>query len=721
MKISNHIRTLFLLVAFATKTELVCCFIPETSLCWRTWNSGEKNQNAQDQRHQILSPQRHTERARFFLFSSSNGNENGFYYGENNSVDPVQDMQISRQREALVKAKLKISESLVSLELLGKGSLPTTAGSNRNQTCFVLTAEGVTNGSDGLSNPLPALMVPLDNDNQIRLIEASYAKQDLTPPVLLRLNALAVNRDEGLFDNIPWSIWTIDPLGRNRDAAGNPIDAKFHFGKRDAYNVMLGKDWGRSFVQQIRNNVDQKEEKDAETESEDVLMRRLLELQLREARMDLAECDYQIAIAKTMDESWALEDERAILASRVASMEEQMQQIKDQESSSNGIVDRVLENLETRRDVAPYRGATGYSPKREAMDDRPYTSPYDMFKTILKDQLKAEVIGALLENTSLLEGTTVLGGVLVLRRITARKSTVIAGEALSVSDKYEDYGNDGILGGETFVVECDVDEAFGMSLACGVPLQVEQSIWENSSLMVQATNIDQSSRKLNKWESVDPRVSFLVEGQAGNQSATERVAPLRSPRSTGSLFDAVVNPPETDSTDLFPTDNPIQSIKQLDNLSNEDKARTLLSLSNFEGRLPRPRALRESEESGEKMNALDRLLLPLIDEGVRREFYIRQAIENGDFELAQELESSKSMRQIAKEKAQRAEEAGEPEVSDYWKKEVELYSSLRADVTQDEGSYSRFLDRDEWYERERRKSAARVDRKKFGNLLDGIE
>ena len=48
-------------------------------------------------------------------------------------------------------------------------------------------------------------------------------------------------------------------------------------------------------------------------------------------------------------------------------------------------------------------------------------------------------------------------------------------------------------------------------------------------------------------------------------------------------------------------------------------------------------------------------------------------------------------------------------------------ASLRADVTQDEGSYSRFLDRDEWYERDRQATAKRIKKSDFGNLLDGIE
>ena len=60
-------------------------------------------------------------------------------------------------------------------------------------------------------------------------------------------------------------------------------------------------------------------------------------------------------------------------------------------------------------------------------------------------------------------------------------------------------------------------------------------------------------------------------------------------------------------------------------------------------------------------------------------------------------------------------------VTDQWESEAEFLASLRADVTQDEGSYSRFLDRDDWYERERRATAKRVNKSSFGNLLDGIE
>ena len=76
---------------------------------------------------------------------------------------------------------------------------------------------------------------------------------------------------------------------------------------------------------------------------------------------------------------------------------------------------------------------------------------------------------------------------------------------------------------------------------------------------------------------------------------------------------------------------------------------------------------------------------------------------------------------MAKEKAEEARASGSDDVAEYWESEAGVYEGIRADVTQDEGSYTRFLDKDEWYERERLAQARRVNRKNFGTLLDGIE
>jgi hypothetical protein len=77
-------------------------------------------------------------------------------------------------------------------------------------------------------------------------------------------------------------------------------------------------------------------------------------------------------------------------------------------------------------------------------------------------------------------------------------------------------------------------------------------------------------------------------------------------------------------------------------------------MSNFEGKLPRPRVLRTIDNTA-RSNPLDDLLLPLVDESVRRQYRIRDAELRGDTELVRELQNEKSRRQVAKEKAQQAE------------------------------------------------------------------
>ena len=73
------------------------------------------------------------------------------------------------------------------------------------------------------------------------------------------------------------------------------------------------------------------------------------------------------------------------------------------------------------------------------------------------------------------------------------------------------------------------------------------------------------------------------------------------------------------------------------------------------------------------------------------------------------------------EKAQRAREEGLDEKAAQLEEEADLYKALRADITQDESAYDRFLDRDEWYERETRARLKRLDKSKFGTLLDGVD
>lgn len=643
-------------------------------------------------------------------------------------MDRIYAYRDEQTRAALVQALVQPEQDvLMELNLVGCTKLPTT--NNDAVPCLVLSPDANS----------PSLLLPITQP-QLKLLSFAYAEKRLSKSVCLTLNPLLVNRDDGLFDNLPWSTWTVDPQKRNRDASSQTIDPKFHLGKRDAYNRFMGKDWkGRSISlgnMALRLKYMLEDDKDGDEEdSSQVLGRRVLDLQIRELQMELAEWDYQVAVSRNNrpTEVPYLENSRQECQDRLESAQEALAALEQSsESSLTDILDMIAAmTTEDGRNAAPYRGAMGYAPLLDTKDNvetsaLPYTSPYDLLKEIIGDQLNAEVIGAVLENTSLLEGTLVLGGAIVLRRKTPKKTMTINGEKLSVNDEEEDYGNQGIKGGETILVECDGDEAVGMSLACKVPIRVEQSIFGRSSLRTIPVLKDEESKNvydaLPLWELQDKEFSLLVEGQARNQSNAEQTSPLRIARTTSSLYDSMFEPSSgssSSSSTMFPIDNPIQSLAQYDALSNADKARTLMSLSNFDGKLPRPRALRQSSEGS--ANPLDQLLLPLVDESVRRQYMIRDAELRQDEAALQKLQSEKSNRQVAKEKAEQAREAGSEDVADWWENEAELYSSLRADVTQDEGSYNRFLDKDEWYERERLARVKRIKKSSFGSLLDGIE
>lgn len=364
----------------------------------------------------------------------------------------------------------------------------------------------------------------------------------------------------------------------------------------------------------------------------------------------------------------------------------------------------------------------GYAPILDSKEDidgsnLPCTSPFDLLKEILEDQLNARVIGCVLENTSLLRGNIVLGGAIILQRIIPRKTTTLGGEEVEYKEYEEDFGNEDILGGETLIVECDGDEAIGVALAYDVPLKVEASILQQASVLAEPletknTQPDHIIETLPMWRPVDSDMTLQVEGDIADE---KQASPISIPRTTTTLFDSIFEEKPPGSS-LFPSDTPIKSLDDLDCLTNEDKAKTLLEMSNFSGLLPRPRLVRTSER-----NPLDELLLPLIDEPVRRQYRIREAERRGDSELVAELKASKTKLQKARENAEAARSKGAGDAADKWESEAELLESLRADVTQDEGSYSRFLDRDDWYERDRQAVAKRVKKSSFGNLLDGIE
>ena len=98
----------------------------------------------------------------------------------------------------------------------------------------------------------------------------------------------------------------------------------------------------------------------------------------------------------------------------------------------------------------------------------PFSSPFEMMKEIINEQLNADVIGCIIEDTSLFTGSTIFGGGVVIKRRGRKKKLQLNGEEVEFNDDEDDYGNDGIQKGEVMLVECDSDEAIGIGLNCDV-------------------------------------------------------------------------------------------------------------------------------------------------------------------------------------------------------------------------------------------------------------
>jgi hypothetical protein len=713
---------------------------------------------------------------------------------------------------------LQLQLDLIELECLGRTHLPQWKRNDYDDEridCCVLGASKSQTYQQ--KQQQSCLLLPIANPSHFQLLEWIRRKNKkqqqsyISKQQLLTLNGIVLNRDRGLFDNLPYE-WCQQT--NTVDAANNPIERKFQLGKRIFYNQMAGQDWYRDWemplmafpsssgtpattritstspmIQDLwkqlqsqlttmplistkRNNNTQSKEDNDNNQSNDngtmilyddfddesftksvllenrsnniidtektttttlprALMKRILELRIREIAMDIADVESQMAQKKQMQQiSSTADDEIANLQQQQTSLQAQMNQYRLQLSnlslSSNGKAFSSSSSMdvlvgEYNNNVPSERKDLDKNARRQ---NKKYSSPYHFLQHLVNELMQAEIIGGFLENASLIHSESssssssaavTLGGGIVLQKKsrTNAKTTVetILGERVVIRDDPSDAESIPV------VVECDADEAVGLCTALGIPLLylVDESMMTESSKLsswvAMTKDIDN-----DVWKPVDDApLSILYEGQ--KVPANVSAAPVRLPLFS-SLDDAGGVPTTTSSSSLplFPTDNPIKSLSAYDALSMEDKARVLVTLSNFNGReqrLPRPRNLRNDP------TLLDELLVPLIDESVRSQYRIRQAQKNGDLEEMQRLQASRSRRVLAQQRAEDLYARGDIETAQYYESEAAFLESLRADPTQDEGSYSRFLDRDEWYERNRRRNVP--DKSKFGNLLDGVE
>ena len=710
--------------------------------------------------------------SKLILYNSANAND-GLIFEKNLQKKIVEQLFCSSKISSSLPNSDKRSRRMIELSLAGIGAIDAEASNDtkkksiaKDTFCIFLAPPQYLLAE---SQPFPAIAVPISSNKQskksiLNLLKSAYVNEPMSKSRCLLLNSIFVNRDGSLFDSIPWSTWTIG--SHTKDAAGNPIDKKYHFGKRDAYQRFMGKDWpGRSLsygnlAQKILYLLGDKEDKNTIDQDEvQILAKRILEVECQELRVAIADVEQKLAITRNGNTENVndIKTQIVMLESSIENLmndldmkETALQNLEEQTSIINSLLEEVV-NLSTNNDTmaAPYRGAYGFAPLIDSKSDMmensilPYRGPYDLLNEILDDQLNANVIGLVLEDTWILDDRVMIGGSCVMQRKRDKKKVIIDGEEVEFFDDEEDEDEDEdedineneldelvneesgnskkkktVKGGDVFIAECDADEAIGLSLSMGSYIQIEKELWENMNFM--ACKVERSLDDPN----VSPTLAeiqilkedeFKIEKVDNTSRQDEKLDEEKQsfvPKTTSSFFSSSADGNSEPNTN---SDVPIQSLSQLDNLGNSEKAKILLSLGSFRqsnSKLPRPRTLRNNP------NILTELLLPYIDESVRRQYNIREAKRNDDMETVKALEQQKSRRQEAKELA---DSSDDEDMKNMWEEESDFYASLRADVTQDEGSYSRFLDKDDWYERDRIKRAKNVNKSSFGTLLDGLE
>jgi hypothetical protein len=729
------------------------------------------------------------------------------------------------------------SRQLMELDFLGVGTMsvpvlvenPNSKGTTdtnstaeikmESRPCLFLAKASTGTTKKGTRSTIKeALPIPMSQERYrqfLPLLVATRHNVPMSKTKCLQLNSILINRDNGLFDGLPWAEWTIlSSSNRDFDATGkNRAAKKFRTGKKDAFDRFMGKDWpGRSWslgnlAQKALNEMkggaptarkgDETASKNAEgcSEEDDVLdtppstfnkeslLRRVLEMDLKEAKSELAEAEqiFAVHVREHGDEVEASElvplsidfvfQERLQYQQSLVNAQQRVKETTqallglsnnttdgstgdkkgrneggtrntkldmEAQPSSEGItgllesiVERSLRAIDGKNNTAPYRGAYGYAPTIDTWDEMsgksvdqiyPYKGPMNLLMEILGTQLRSTVVGTVLENASLEQGAVQLGGAGVLQRRPppkgSRGTTVLGGEMVDVpveNSKTERY-NDEVQTGDVRIVECDTEEAVVWAMATDRSVSIDPSLYEALSVpldrvMLNRKDDDTSAVKEGTaealpWVVVNERAleERYQNSETSSSSSTKKTSTSsesnsdRRPQTTSALFGGGNN---GSSDSMFASSaivDKIQSAEELDAMSISNKARILQETDSFKGTLPRPRVLRLS---GGSSAPIDRLMLPLMDEAVRNQVLIRDAEARGDMAIANQLRRQRSRRHVAKDLAQSSTADDNSALANVWQEEADLAKSLRADVTQDEGSYSRFLDKDEWYERDR--------------------
>ena len=199
-------------------------------------------------------------------------------------------------------------------------------------------------------------------------------------------------------------------------------------------------------------------------------------------------------------------------------------------------------------------------------------------------------------------------------------------------------------GSSPLIVECFADEAVGLALAAGVDVLTERSLLEVFSRtarfgLERRTSVAPLKMRLQVVDDLEPSIAEAVEADA----------------------------PET-----------IKSADEYEALGTQGKLRVLVKAEEFRRRklrLPRPRVINAAGCD----EPVDELLIPLLDEAVRRDLAVEAALKRGDVAGAAALMAGKSKRHAARDRAAQASADGDLAASSSGAT-TRPHTAIRADI-----------------------------------------
>eukprot|EP01031_Cornospumella_fuschlensis_P034258 gene34258-41468_t len=315
-------------------------------------------------------------------------------------------------------------------------------------------------------------------------------------------------------------------------------------------------------------------------------------------------------------------------------------------------------------DNLPYKWANNLFEKRDIRNElmgRQYKSKGNAFlglQACLLDRWQGKISALILEpEDTPAKNTITLGGSAIVSR------DLDTWDSASVSRALKEPSGDGV-----HFAACSLAELAAASMCLSLPIYLPERLYE--SLTIDATIVDKQGET-------------LVEARISSVSANRR---------------ALLDDSETSLPLAWEIFNPRDFLR----FSTIEK-RMILRKSGVRS-VPRPREGRQE---------VDALLLDLMDEAVRGE--VLRLLASGaddcssrddimDMYGEDEEEGMRSGRQALLERMGEALMRGDEENARQLREEFVQKTLLRADPTQAEGAYSRFLDQDEWYLQERKRA-----------------